>query len=147
MRGWVLNRFSSVQLCATLWSVACQAPLSMGFFRKKYWSGLLCPSPRDLPNPRDQIHVSYVCCIGRWVLYHLHHLGTCSQVERVEISRGKQAMSVSIVAFFNMCWAPSYREGTPQRNKWDLNILPGVTRTVWSHSNITATFSLFARQV
>ena len=35
---------------ATLWTVACQAPLSMGFLRQEYWSGLSFPSPDDLPN-------------------------------------------------------------------------------------------------
>ena len=35
---------------ATLWTVACQAPLSMGFSRQEYWSGLLFPSPGDLPD-------------------------------------------------------------------------------------------------
>jgi len=35
---------------ATLWNVACQAPLSMGFSRQEYWSGLSCPSPGDLTN-------------------------------------------------------------------------------------------------
>ena len=39
------------QPCLTPWTVACQAPLSMGFFRQEYWSGLLFPSPEDLPNP------------------------------------------------------------------------------------------------
>ena len=34
------------------WTVACQAPLSMGFSRQEYWSGLPCPPPRDLPDPR-----------------------------------------------------------------------------------------------
>jgi len=33
------------------WTAACQAPLSMGFSRQEYWSGLLCPPPEDLPNP------------------------------------------------------------------------------------------------
>ena len=33
------------------WTVACQAPLSMGFSRQEYWSGLPFPSPGDLPNP------------------------------------------------------------------------------------------------
>ena len=33
------------------WIVACQAPLSMGFSRQEYWSGLSCPPPGDLPNP------------------------------------------------------------------------------------------------
>ena len=36
---------------ATPWTVACQAPLSMGFSRQEYWSGLPFPSPRDLPDP------------------------------------------------------------------------------------------------
>ena len=35
----------------TLWTVAHQAPLSMGFSRQENWSGLLYPSPGDLPNP------------------------------------------------------------------------------------------------
>ena len=39
---------------ATLWTVAHQAPLSMGFSREEYWSGLSFPSPRDLPNPAIQ---------------------------------------------------------------------------------------------
>ena len=40
--------------CPTLvtsWTVACQAPLFMGFFRQEYWSGLPFPSLRDLPDP------------------------------------------------------------------------------------------------
>ena len=36
---------------ATLWTVAHQAPLSMGFFRQEYWSGLPCPPSRELPIP------------------------------------------------------------------------------------------------
>ena len=36
---------------ATLWTVALQVPLPMGFSRQEYWSGLPCPSPGDLPNP------------------------------------------------------------------------------------------------
>ena len=42
---------SHIQLFATLWTVAYQAPLSMGFSRQEYWSGLPFPSPGDLPNP------------------------------------------------------------------------------------------------
>ena len=42
---------SCVLLFATLWTVACQAPLSMGFPRQKYWRGLVFLSPRDLPDP------------------------------------------------------------------------------------------------
>ena len=41
----------SVQLFATPWTVAHQTPLSMGFSRQEYWSGLPYPPPGDLPNP------------------------------------------------------------------------------------------------
>ena len=48
----MLNRFSDVQVFVTLWSVAHQAPLSMGFSRQEYWSGwLFPPPPGDLPDP------------------------------------------------------------------------------------------------
>ena len=40
-----------VQLFAIPWTVACQAPLSMGFSTQEYWNGLPFPSPGDLPNP------------------------------------------------------------------------------------------------
>ena len=44
----------TAQLCPTLcnpMNAARQAPLSMGFSRQEYWSGLPCPPPGDLPNP------------------------------------------------------------------------------------------------
>ena len=46
-----VKSLSRVQLFATLLAVAHQAPLSMGFPRQEYWSGLPFPSPGDLPNP------------------------------------------------------------------------------------------------
>ena len=86
---WVKS-LSHVRLFATPWTVAYQAPPSMGFSRQECWSGLPFPSPGDLPDPGiepgsptlqadtlpskppgnqtwDQIHVS---CIGRQILYH-----------------------------------------------------------------------------
>ena len=47
----MLNCFSRVQLFPTLWTVAHQAPLSVGFSRREYWGGLPFPPPGDLPNP------------------------------------------------------------------------------------------------
>ena len=41
----LLSRFSLVRLCVTPWTAAYQAPLSMGFFRQEYWSGVPLPSP------------------------------------------------------------------------------------------------------
>ena len=49
MHAFVLSCFSRVWLC-NQWTVARQAPLSMGFSRQEYWSGLPCPSPGDLPD-------------------------------------------------------------------------------------------------
>ena len=46
-----VKSLSRVQLFATPWTVAYQAPPSMGFSRQKYWSGLPFPSPEDLPDP------------------------------------------------------------------------------------------------
>ena len=47
----VLSRFSRVWLFVAPWTVACQAPLSMGFSRQEYWSGLPFPPPGDHPDP------------------------------------------------------------------------------------------------
>ena len=46
---------SRVRLFATPWTAACQAPLSMGFSRHEYWSGLPLPPPGDLPDPGTQL--------------------------------------------------------------------------------------------
>ena len=62
----MLNHFSHLWLFATLWTVAHQAPLSMGFSRQEYWSGLPCPPPGD-PDPGIE---PASLCIGRQALYH-----------------------------------------------------------------------------
>ena len=46
-----ISLFSCIQSFVTLWTVALQALLSMGFSRHKYWSGLPCPPPEDLSDP------------------------------------------------------------------------------------------------
>ena len=51
MHEWVLRCFSRVQLFETPWTVNLLVPLSMGFSRQEYWSGLPCPPPEDLPDP------------------------------------------------------------------------------------------------
>ena len=56
---------------ATPWTVAYQAPLSMGFSRQEYWSGLPFPSPGDLPDQESNPGLLH----GRQVLYHLSYKG------------------------------------------------------------------------
>ena len=50
---------TGVRLCATQWTTARRAPLSMGFSRQGYWRGLPCPSPGDRPDPGIK-HTSFV---------------------------------------------------------------------------------------
>ena len=52
---FMLSRFSHVRLFVILWTAVHQAPLSMGFSRKEYWSGLLFPPLGDLPDPRIEL--------------------------------------------------------------------------------------------
>ena len=51
MENLLLFSCSVMSYSVTSWTVAHQAPLSMGFPRQEYWSGLPFPSPGDLPNP------------------------------------------------------------------------------------------------
>ena len=62
-----------VQLFATLWTAAYQAPLSMGFSTQEYWDKLPLPPP-GFSWPRHGTNVSYVSCTGRWILLPLSYL-------------------------------------------------------------------------
>ena len=59
------SQFSHVQLFVNLWTVARQAPLSMGFPKQEYWSGFPFPPPEDLPNsgtePESHCYMTYAC--------------------------------------------------------------------------------------
>ena len=57
-----VKSLSHVRLFVTPWTVAYQAPLSMGFSRQQYWSGLPFPSPGDLPNPGIEP------CLSHWII-------------------------------------------------------------------------------
>ena len=60
---------SHAQLFVTPWTVARQAPLSMGVFRQTYWNGMPFPPPRNLPNPESNLRLlQFLHC--RQILYH-----------------------------------------------------------------------------
>ena len=62
----MLNPFSYDQLFVALWTIACQVPLSKGFSRQEYWSGLPSP-PGDLPNPRiEPVSLMSPVLVGGW---------------------------------------------------------------------------------
>ena len=77
----MLSCFSCVWLCATLWTVVHQAPLSMGILQERILEGVAIASSRGSSQPRDQTCISYVSCIGRWVLYQQCHLGSPKESE------------------------------------------------------------------
>ena len=56
--------FSYVQFFVTPWTVACQAPLSLGFPRQEYWSGLPFPLSGDLPDQGLSLHLLYLRIAG-----------------------------------------------------------------------------------
>ena len=55
----------------TLWTIACQAPLSMEFSREEYWSELPSPSPGELPDPGSNLGLLHC----RQIIYHLSYQG------------------------------------------------------------------------
>ena len=71
---------SGAQVCATPWTVVYQGPLSMGFSRQEYWSGLPSPSPGDLPNPGTEPGSPLNC--GQ-MFCHLSHQGSPSLFPKV----------------------------------------------------------------
>ena len=85
----VLSCFSQVRLFVTLWTVAHQAPLSMGSPRQEYWSGLPSLSPRDLSDPGIKPGFSYHC---RQIVYYLgHRLRGSPQVPKSSLLLRSQA--------------------------------------------------------
>ena len=69
---YVLNHFSHVWLCVTLWTAASQAPLSMGFCRQEYWSGLPRPPPGGLSHQESNPGLLH----RRRGVCHSFHLGS-----------------------------------------------------------------------
>ena len=58
--------FSSVLLCEILWAAACQIPLSVGFSRQEYWSGLLCFPPGDLYSGVEPVSLTSPALTSRF---------------------------------------------------------------------------------
>ena len=65
-----MKSLSRVRLLATLCTVACQAPLSMGFSRQEYWSGLPFPIPGDPPDPGIKPMSLESPALARGFFYH-----------------------------------------------------------------------------
>ena len=94
---------SRVCLCVTPRTVALQAPLSMGFSRQEYWSGLPCPPPGDLPHPQG--------------------LNPTSLMHRTHLQKGYNELLPSLSGFpvrWAKRWDDSLHRGLCLGRKWVL---------------------------
>ena len=98
---------SCVQLSATPWTVAHQAPLSMGFSRQEYRSGLPFLTPGDLPNPgTEPMSLESPALAGRF-FYYYHHQGVSGYL-KTKVSRKTK---IFWIWDFNGSW----KEGSRRR--------------------------------
>ena len=104
---------SLVRLCATPWTIAHRAPLSMGFSRKEYWRGLPFPSPGGSSQTRDRSRIS---CTGRWILYHSCHPNTRQYSHFLHRRRNcKRQASKQKARGCELCEDPSERRASELR--------------------------------
>ena len=101
----MLSCFGCGWLFATPWTVARQAPLSMGFFRQEYWSGLPCLSLGDLPNTRiksGSLQFSSVQLLSRVWLFVTPWIAAC--LASPELASRFFTTSNTWEALINTCW-------------------------------------------
>ena len=90
----MLSCFTCVWILVSVWTVTCQALLSMGILQARILEWVSMPSSRGSSQHSDRTHISYVSCIGRGVLYHYHHLGSSSLCLLLSVSPAYK------------CWSP-----------------------------------------
>ena len=125
----MLSHFSHVQLFATLWTTAHQAPLSVGFLRQEYWSGLPFPSPRDLldqrSNPRLLGLLHYRQILLCWAIGEAppSYRPKSNSKGRVE----KEVRAFRFSSIYWVHWAPRVvqRYRTLPANGGDMGPIPG----------------------
>ena len=144
----VLSHFSHVRLFDILWTVACQAPLSMGFSRQEFCSGLPCPPPVDLPDPGIEprspaLAGRFFTISATWEVLVWYFWTSCHfrcpnftscllyKIFKCHESCRAKAKSAYLLCVIQAC------QGLPRRLKgilfpWYLDGLPGETVCGWS---------------
>ena len=92
----LLSRFSRVRLCVTLWTAAHQAPLSTGFSRQEYWSGLPFPSPYTYIPTCMQIFFNLSINLWWCNIWDAGETDDLSRLEALNQSQRITAISVSL---------------------------------------------------
>ena len=110
-----LCTLSRVRLLVNPWTVARQAPLSMGLPRQEYWSGLPCPPPGDLPIPEIKPGSSASPAFGRQILYQWVtweaplHKGICSvNFSKLRFFNSNQLREFCFYSSFPVSHVPSW---------------------------------------
>ena len=132
MKWSEVKSLSRVRLFATAWTVAYQAPPSMGFSRQEYWSGLPVPSPENVPS--SGIFLTKGSNLGllhyRQMLYHLSHQG--SPLKRAYIYRCSSSVPKASVGWL---WVLHKRiQSTSFTNQEQRTNLPQTFGVKWKWS-------------
>ena len=116
----LLGCFSHAQLFATAWTIAHQAPPSMGFYRHEYWSGLPCPPPGDLPDPgikpaspvspalaggffTTELPGKHFCYILTYFIYKIHAT-LCPPF----LYKTREIIIITIISLLSYVWSNSF---------------------------------------
>ena len=98
----MLRHFSGVQLFATLWTVARQAPLSRGILQARILEWVAISSSRGSSQPKDRTQVSCVSCIGRQIL---HHYATFTTIPILHEQQNKEVQFNSALCYLAAAWS------------------------------------------
>ena len=123
--------FSHAQLFVNLWTVACQAPLSMEFSRQENWSGLPCPFPGDLPDigikPTSLMSLAF---LGRKALTNLH-----SMLKGSFASKGLSSQSYCFSSNHVWIWELDHKKGWAPKNWYFWTVMFAMTSAFsWKNS-------------
>ena len=106
----------------TLWTVACQAPLSTGSSRQEYWSVLPCPSPRDLPNPGiERVSLMFLALTGGFfttdITWEAYSIGSTNSLIFTLYGMARQSIISSVLDI-------SHYNAWSKKEVWHLDIHP-----------------------
>ena len=140
--GSMLSRFSCVQLFVTLWTVAHQASLSVGFSRQEYWSRFPCSPPGDLPDPGIE-SVSPVAPVLQADSLPLSHQGSpCNIIKSLSLIfilcwrpllclQGQRVVCRAVFALTDWSWQrlDCFPSGSGKAKAGDVGSIPGLGRS------------------
>ena len=148
MRVCVLSRFSHVWLFVTLWTIAHQAPLSMGFFRQHYWSVLPFPPPGDLPDPGIEPTTLMSPALAGGFLSS----STTLETDKIIIFKPTRSYRFCLLSVSQLCsllpcvapWSSLARFGIDcQPPNWSRPLPAHPKAKTWSWHSLSKTFSCF----